>query len=442
MTGTYRRVLNSLAAFESKLSPTDQAALHLLLPPNLLESAGAEVEFWFKAPQELLTPAERQFFLQLCSSDGVDHNQLPALRSSTVLIMKATRLCNLRCNYCHAWREGPNQVMGFEVLAKTTRDILRQPNVNRVNFVWHGGEVTLLPIEFFRKALWLQRKFRNERQEITNSIQTNATCLCDDWVRFFVSANFEVGVSIDGPPEIHDLRRRTAGGRPTWNQVQAGISRLLEAGIKCGVLVVVDRQIVELGAARLLNCLVDLGVPSAAILNVIPDNAGQHTSDANYLPWPEYVRFLTEMFREWWPRHRDRIEIRELAALVNNLSGKSPALCVFAGDCMGQFLTIEPNGDVRACDKYVGDHEFEFGNVLKSDLNSIMADSRNLDRARMLTRSEVSRMSDCRYSPYCHGGCPHDRRLNYLNLKMWDGRCCGLADLLDEICATKHNIQV
>ena len=212
MTGTYRRVLNSLAAFESKLSPTERAALHLLLPPNFVQSAGADVEFWLKAPQELLTPAEWELFSQLRSSDGFDHQALPALRPSTVLIMKATRLCNLRCNYCHAWKEGPNQVMGFEVLAKTTRDILRQSTVNRVSFVWHGGEVTLLPIDFFRKALLLQREFRNERQVITNSIQTNATRLCDDWVRFFVSANFEVGVSIDGPPEIHDLRRRTAAG--------------------------------------------------------------------------------------------------------------------------------------------------------------------------------------------------------------------------------------
>ena len=195
----------------------------------------------------------------------------------------------------------------------------------------------------------------------------------------------------------------------------------------------------ELGADRLLNCLLNLGVPSAALLNVIPENAGQQNSDANYLPWPEYVRFLTQMFRQWWPEHRDRIEIRELKALVNNLSGKPPALCVFAGDCMGQFLTIEPNGDVNACDKYVGDREFKFGNILKSDLNAIVADSGKLDSARMLSRAEVSRMSDCKYSPFCHGGCPHDRWLNHLNQKMWDGRCCGLADLLDEISATGIN---
>src|SRR5207249_3493727 len=140
--------------------------------------------------------------------------------------------------------------------------------VRRVNFVWHGGEVTLLPISFFKKALWLQRMFKSEGQVITNSVQTNATRLNDEWISFFISNNFEVGVSIDGPPEIHDLRRKTVSGHPTWDQVRAGILRLRRAGIKCGVGVVVDRRIVELGADRLLSCLLDLGVSGAALLNV------------------------------------------------------------------------------------------------------------------------------------------------------------------------------
>jgi len=106
---------------------------------------------------------------------------------------------------------------------------------------------------------------------------------------------------------------------------------------------------------------------------------------------------------------------------------------------MGQFLTIEPNGVVSACDKYVGDGEFEFGNLLEADLNQLLAVSKNLAAARALASSEVSRMSNCRYYAVCRGGCPHDRRLNRIYQAGWDGHCCGLTDLLDEISAATHN---
>jgi len=149
-----------------------------------------------------------------------------------------------------------------------------------------------------------------------------------------------------------------------------------------------------------------------------------------------------EVFRYWWPQYRDKIDIRELSALVNNLSGHAPNVCVLAGNCMGQFLTVDPNGTISACDKYIGDGQFEFGNVLYSDLNTVLAGSENLARAQKQAQLEVTEMSDCKYFAYCRGGCPHDRRLNRLYQTAWDGSCCGLSDLLDEIAAALHNKSV
>lgn len=437
-TATYRRLLDKLSSIEAKLSPRERSAFHALLPRGMFKLNSTSIEFLFAAPHEILSPAELEIFLRLRESKDVDLAAPCALRSSMVLVMKATRLCNLRCTYCHSWKAGPNQVMGFEVLAKTTRDALQRPEVRRVNFVWHGGEVTLLPIGFFKKALWLQRMFKSEGQVITNSIQTNATRLNDEWISLFASTSFHVGVSIDGPPEIHDRRRRTVSGRPTWDQVRAGIAQMQQANVPCGVLAVVDRQVVELGAERLLSCLLELKVAGAGLLNVLPRNDEAQPTGNSYLPWSDYVMFLQEMFRCWWPTHRHEIDIKDLSTLINNLSGRAPNLCVYAGDCMGQFLTIEPNGIVSACDKYIGDRQFEFGNLLIADLNEVLAASKNLARARASAASEVSRMSDCKYHGICRGGCPHDRRLNRIYQAGWDGHCCGLADLLDEISAATH----
>jgi len=438
-TATYRRLLDKLPSIEAKLSPRQRATFHAVLPREIFEPNNTSIEFLFAAPDEILAPRELEIFLRLRESKDVDLAAPCVLRPSMVVVIKATRLCNLRCTYCNSWKAGPNQVMGFEVLAKTTRDALLRPEVRHVNFVWHGGEVMLLPIGFFKKALWLQRMFKRNGQVITNSIQTNATRLNDEWISFFASMRFDVGVSIDGPREIHDRRRRTVSGRPTWNQVRAGIARMQQANVPCAVLVVVDRDVVELGAQRLLHCLLELKVPGAALLNVLPPNGQAQPTGNSYLPWSDYVMFLREMFRCWWPTHRHQIDIADLSTLMRNLSGRAPNLCVYAGDCMGQFLTIEPNGVVSACDKYVGDGELEFGNLLEADLNQLLAVSKNLAAARASASSEVSRMSNCKYYAVCRGGCPHDRRLNRIYQAGWDGHCCGLTDLLDEISAATHN---
>jgi uncharacterized protein len=108
---------------------------------------------------------------------------------------------------------------------------------------------------------------------------------------------------------------------------------------------------------------------------------------------------------------------------------------------MGQYLTVEPNGEISACDKYNGDREFEFGNILQSDLNTLLGKSRNLARARNDAKLEVAKMTDCKYLRACRGGCPHDRRLNRLHQPAWGERCCGLSLLLDEISAALSTTQ-
>jgi len=427
-----QRLASRLERLEARLSPYERAAFSNLLPASL-----SRLAFLFAAPNEILSREEQQVFARLQKQEG-DSVEFCALRPQTVLVMKATRLCNLRCVYCHSWKEGPNQKMTFEVLARATRDVLQQPEVRRVNFVWHGGEVTLLPIEFFEKALWIQQVFRREGQTLSNSIQTNATRLTEDWVSLFRAGNFQVGVSVDGPREVHDLRRKTKNGAPSWEKVQSGIAHLREGGVSWGALVVVDNEVIALGAKRLLDSLLQLGVTHAALLNVIPQNIPDSPRSANYLAWPGYVNFLVETFDEWWCNYRSKIEIRELSALVNTLSGHTPKVCVLAGDCMGQFLTIEPDGIVTACDKYIGDRRFVFGSLLDSDLNTLIARSTNLRRARGETQIELTHLSDCQYFVRCQGGCPHDRLLNRTYNPTWDGRCCGLAKLLKHIEASLH----
>src|SRR5438105_7905485 len=131
------------------------------------------------------------------------------------LIIKGTRLCNLRCAYCHDWRAERDQVMPFPVLARLMAAALTDPQHAAVDFIWHGGETTLLPTTFYEKALLVQSRFRRPGQLVGNTIQTNGTRLTPEWLRFLRDNQFGVGVSVDGPPQLHDRYRRYASGRPS-----------------------------------------------------------------------------------------------------------------------------------------------------------------------------------------------------------------------------------
>jgi uncharacterized protein len=327
--------------------------------------------------------------------------------------------------------------MTFGVLARTTRDALRDPSVRHVDFVWHGGEATLLPLSFYRKALWLQERFRRPGQVVVNTIQTNGTRLSDPWLAFLREHGIGVGVSIDGPPEVHDARRLDVAGRPTSARVREGIARLRAAGIDSwGALMVVDEAVIVAGPRRILEYLTEAGVSRIALLNVLPENTAAGEPPAgDYLPFPRFVEFLRELFEVWWQEYRDRVVIRELADLAGQLGGAPPHICVFAGDCFGTYLTVEPTGEVSACDKYIGDDEYRFSAGAGRGLVDAQLSAR-LKEVREENRRAVERMRDCRWFGVCHGGCPHDRYTGERRLTGYSGQCCGLAPLLDDMAGT------
>lgn len=419
--------------FATTLPQREQDALRALL--KLAAAADPFSALAAQPPQAILSAREAAEYERL----AVEPSPLtPGPRSLLIVILKATRLCNLRCTYCFSWREGPNQVMSFPVLARTIRDALRDPGVRAVEFVWHGGEVTLLPPSWYRKALWLQQQFRRPGQQIKNLVQTNGTRISDEWLEFLRRYRFSVGVSLDGPPEVHDRRRVDTAGRATSAQVREGITRLQAAGIpNTGVLMVVDDDICDIGAARVLDYLLEIGVRGVAMLNVHPDNTSSEDGVRGwYVTMSRFMTFMCDLFRLWWPRYTDRIAIRELSDVVSRVGGGPPETCVFAGDCFGQYLTVEPTGDVSACDKYTGDDEYRFGNVLSMNLADIQRMPRLTQIREANTAALARQRANCEWFAVCNGGCPHDRYTAERHLDGYGGLCCGYGPLIEEVTRT------
>jgi uncharacterized protein len=432
------QVRRHVEAFAETLAPGERAALdHLLARANaddrLPELAAIPAE-------EILSPPELELFRQL-QAEPVPATS--ALHSSVHLIVKVTRWCNLRCTYCNYWREDPTP-MSFPVLARMTHAILRDPGVRQAKFLWHGGESTMLSFDFYRKWLWLQEQFRRPEQLVRNRLQTNATKLTDQWIQFIKDYRLIVGVSLDGPPEINDKRRVNHAGEGTAHKVRAGIEKLYANGIEPRVNMVVDQEVIDYGAKRTLEYFLEAGITRVGLLNVVPENSAPGEALKNtYVPFPRFVGFMREFFAEWWPRHVERIVPREIADLVRQSVGRSPLICNFAGRCFGVVYTVEPNGDVWcACDRYVGsDRSTMYGNLLAKSLGRVEATDwyRNLvDGNERL----VDRRRECRWFSVCHGGCPHDYKMSMQWHQGFDGRCCGLGPLIDDITGALRELGV
>jgi uncharacterized protein len=181
--------------------------------------------------------------------------------------------------------------------------------------------------------------------------------------------------------------------------------------------------------------LLELGIENVGLLNVIPSNENSKLDPETFLEWKDFVQFLLDVYRVWWPEYRHRLWIRELGELISKVHGGPSETCYFHGDCMGGFLTIEPSGEVSACDKYLGDPGYSFLNLKEMRLSSLSR-SEVLTTARAASLEWMRDVQHCPWFTVCQGACPHDRYLR----QQWKGAgpelCCGLAPLLEEMKGT------
>lgn len=351
------------------------------------------------------------------------------------LIIKATRLCNLRCTYCHDWAIGPGQTMRFPVLARLIKAALDDSEHDSVDFIWHGGEPTVLPLDFYRKALYLQSRFSRPGQAIRNVIQTNGTALTPEWARFFKTYDFSVGISLDGPPELHDRYRRYASGRPSSADILKGMQLLQQHRVAFTVLMVIDEEALALGADGVFDAFLALGVKNFSLIEAKPANqpdAPPGTPTDHYVSPPRMTEFLCRLYDRWREHGDESIYIRELAAIQNRLRGLRPGICKLAGACLGKYFLIEPNGDVAHCDLFLGDARYTLGNITRQSFADLRA-SLNLKLLELDERRALDAMRACPEFGVCQGWCPHERYLSARHNPSHVGDCCGLRKLINHV---------
>lgn len=349
-------------------------------------------------------------------------------------IIKLTRLCNLRCVYCNDWSASPNTTMdqatrllAFErILGDSNRGDADAPH--SVNVVWHGGEPTTIGRREVLATLWLQRAASRPGQRLSNVLQTNATRIDDAWADFFARYKFVVGVSLDGPKNIHDATRPGLGGRPTFDRAVAGIAKLQDRGVFRGALVVVTHELAALGGDGIVEFLRSAGITRCALLPVRP----QVGEAEPYLDLGSWAELLIDVDRARSDGGAS-LAVRELDAIQATLNREPAGWCELQGNCQGTIVNVEADGSIGHCDKYVGDPRFKIGDLHRSEwIDPIIIESLRSSDAGGKASTQA-----CRWSEHCRGGCPHEREVLSASGRALPQNCCGLGPVYDHLAESR-----
>jgi uncharacterized protein len=324
-------------------------------------------------------------------------------------------LCNLRCVYCyylkkHGLYPGENSFrMPEDILEEYIHQHIQTCPDPVISFSWHGGEPTLLGLDYFHKIVELQRKHQPSDRRISNGIQTNGTLISEDWCRFLAAEGFAVGISLDGPREMHDAHRVNKGGKSTHSQAMRGYELLREHGIPCDVLCVVHSQNVHhpLEVYRFFKQIKATSIGFLPLVEARADGDGAVSSLT--VPSEAFGAFLCSIFDEWMSQDIGQVRIQMFEEAAETAVGQGHTRCVFKKTC-GDVPVIEHNGDFFACDHFV-DEEHLIGNIRKTRLIDLLEAPRQRAFGKAKWETLPHYCLDCEVLPLCNGGCPKDRIL-------------------------------
>ena len=336
-----------------------------------------------------------------------------------IMIKPVGSLCNLKCHYCYYLDKaeiygGREPRMSIGMLEHFVKEYIAANDVPDVYFNWHGGEPLLAGLDFYRKAVEFQKKY-GEGKRIHNTLQTNGTPITREWAEFFRANGFLLGVSIDGPQNVHDRYRGGKGGASVFDKVIKGIMELYRTGVQYNVMATVNKQSEGRGL-EIYQFLKQAGTRFIQFMPVVehvkdglivsPDTPG-----ARIAPWSidagAFGRFLCDIF-DYWVRHDvGKVFVNQFDAALASWCGVPQGTCSFAETCGGNSI-IEHNGDLYPCDHFVYE-DYRIGNVLETDLRTLMNSSKQIrfgiDKRNGLPQKCLS----CRWFFACHGECPKHR---------------------------------
>jgi len=340
------------------------------------------------------------------------------LRAPFHVLAKPTGpICNLDCEYCfflskESLYPGDRFRMSDDVLADYIGQYLASQPDGEVTVAWQGGEPTLMGVDFFRRAVALADELARPGQQLQHTIQTNGTLLTDEWCELLARHRFLVGISIDGPPDLHDRYRVDKRGGPTSAKVLRGLALLQGHGVDVNVLCTVHaaNQARPLDVYRYFRD--DLGITFIQFIPIVEREnetgfqEGDTVTDRSVDPtaWGD---FLNAVFDEWVVRDVGTVFVQMFDAALASWCDLPSSLCIFRKTC-GDAVALEHNGDLYSCDHFVEPVHF-LGNIATTSMVDLVTSPQQVafGKAKEDTLPAYCRSCEVRFA--CNGECPRNR---------------------------------
>jgi uncharacterized protein len=349
----------------------------------------------------------------------------------TLLIKPSGSDCNIDCKYCFYKARSPEfgqgrQRMSVQVLEMLVKDYM-QLGFPVVGFAWQGGEPTLMGVDFFKRAVTLQKEYGREGQQVSNTLQTNGLLFDERWCRFFHDNNFLLGISIDGPKEFHDYYRVDHSGCGTFDRVIRAVENCRNHQVEFNALILLNNRNVE-HTDELFDFLIGNDITYLQFIPCIEtDPATGRIADFSITP-NQYGDFLCRLFDRWYDYGTEKLNIREFDSLLTYLVMGSHTICTYSKQCAG-FVVIEHTGDAFCCEFFV-EPKWRLGNILETPLERLASS----DNKRAFAREKQNlpgKCLVCRYLDICRGGCMKDRLRWNDNLNRESYFCKGYKQFFD-----------
>ncbi|MGR5144657.1 anaerobic sulfatase maturase [Photobacterium sp. DNB23_23_1] len=346
-----------------------------------------------------------------------------------VMAKPSGSVCNIDCEYCFYLEKEKlypdrqkNWRMNDETLEKYVKQYIEAQNSDSVQFSWQGGEPTLLGINFYRTVVRLCKLY-GKNKKISHAFQTNGILINDEWCQLFKENDFLIGVSIDGPEDLHDVYRTNTSGKGTHSKVLKAIKLLKKHKVEFNTLTVVNDQNVK-QPLKVYQYLKSIGSNFIQFIPLVERQDSDQSTNDTWLVNPdeklgdvtqwsvnpkEYGTFLNEIFDHWVRNDVGSIFVQQFDATLSAWTGQQSTICVFSPRC-GHAFALEANGDLFQCDHYVYP-EYKLGNIHNESIKTMNNSEAAIEFGLKKSKELNSKCQSCRYRFACHGGCPKHRFL-------------------------------
>jgi uncharacterized protein len=338
----------------------------------------------------------------------------------SLLVLQPSPFCNINCDYCYLPNRTSKKRMPLEIVGATIEKVFAADLVlGPLTVIWHAGEPLAMPISYYERAFDEIRRKAPAGALIRHCMQSNGTLLNEAWCRFISVHNVSVGLSIDGPADIHDAHRKTRSGRGSHQAAMAGLRLLQSHGIPFHVISVITQQ--SLGRAEdIYHFFYDLGISQLGFnIEEIEGENGKSTLTSSGSMSGGVESFMSAIFR-LQKADGGRMRIREFDAALGKIRSQKSLRSfdfphfneqvrpfgILNVDCDGNYSTYSPELLGMNVTPY---GTFSFGNVLEDDfVEAVEGPKFRSVFADIQSGINLCRKS-CAYYGYCGGGAPANK---------------------------------